>query len=143
MGDWHKGDWNVSLSGVRIGSVRANNYGGCNVLPNGIQPGMVTAVAADGTVYSTGVCTVQQNGVTVPVADTMYLGKVPAWVTWDTSIGWQINPETKVTFTVSNIFNKVATIPYYSGSFEFVPTNQSADEYIGREMFLSFDYKFD
>jgi len=43
---------------------------------------------------------------------------------------------------VSNIFDKIAAIPYYAGGFEFVPTNQSADEYTGREMFLSFDYKF-
>ena len=142
IGTWHKGDWDVSLSGVRVGSVRANNYGGCNVLANGIQPGTVTATAANGTVYSTGVCTVQQDGSAVPVADTMYTGRVPPWITWNGAIGWQINPETKVTFTVSNIFNKVAAIPYYSGGFEFVPTNQSADEYTGREMFLSFDYKF-
>ena len=143
IGNWHKGDWNASLSGVRVGSVRANNYGGCDVLPNGIQPGMVTATAADGTVYSTGVCTVTQDGNTVPVADTMYKGRIPPWITWNGAIGWQINPETKLTFTVSNIFNKIAAIPYYAGGFEFVPTNQSADEYIGREMFLTFDYKLD
>jgi len=143
MGTWHKGDWNVSLSGVRVGSVRANNYGGCNVLPNGIMPSPITAKAADGTVYNTGVCTVPYNGGSMVVADTTYMGRVPPWITWNTSIGWQINPETKVTLTVSNIFNKVAAIPYYSGGFEFVPTNQSADEYTGREMFLSFDYKFD
>lgn len=142
IGTWHKGDWDVSLSGVRVGSVRAPNYGGCDVLPNGIHPGMQTATAADGTVYSTGVCTVQQDGNAVTVADTMYTGRIPPWITWNTAIGWQINPETKVTFTVSNIFNKIAAIPYYAGGFEFVPTNQSADEYVGREMFLSFDYKF-
>lgn len=142
IGTWHKGDWDVSLSGVRIGSVRANNYGNCNVLDNGIQPGTVSATAPNGTVYSTGVCQVQLDGNAVNVADTMYMGRVPPWITWNTAIGWQLNPDTKVTFTVSNIFNKVAAIPYYSGGFEFVPTNQSADEYNGREMFLSFNYKF-
>ena len=142
MATWHKGDWDASISGVRVGSVRANNYGGCNVLDNGIQPGMGTATAANGTVYSTGVCTVAYNGGTQVVNDTMYLGRVPPWITWNGSVGWQINPETKVTFTVSNIFDKMGAIPYYAGGFEFVPTNQTADEYTGREMFLSFDYKF-
>ncbi len=142
IGNWHKGDWNFSLSGVRVGSVRAPNYGGCDTLPNGIQPGAVTATAANGTVYSTGVCTVQQDGNTVPVADTTYTGRIPPWITWNTAISWQINPGTKVSFTVSNVFNKVASIPYYAGGFEYVPTNQSADEYTGREMFLTFDYKF-
>jgi len=142
IGTWHKGDWDVSLSGVRVGSVRANNYGGCNVLPNGIMPSPITAKAADGTVYNTGVCTVPYNGGSMVVQDTTYMGRVPPWITWNGSVGWQINPDTKVTLTVSNIFNKVASIPYYSGGFEFVPTNQSADEYTGREMFLSFDYKF-
>ena len=148
MGTWHKGDWNVSLSGVRVGSVRANNYAGCNVLANGIQPSTITATAADGTTYSTGACTVQYtpNGATsgspVPVSDSLYYGRVPVWITWNASVGWQFNPETKLTFTVNNLFDKVGGINYYSGGFEFVNTNQTAAEYIGREMFLSFDYKF-
>src|SRR6185312_2099597 len=50
-----------------------NNNGGCNVLDNGIQPGMGTATAANGTVYSTGVCTVSYNGGTEVVNDTMYM----------------------------------------------------------------------
>jgi outer membrane receptor protein involved in Fe transport len=143
MGNWHKGDWNVSISGVRVGSVRASNYAGCNVLANGIQPSTITAAAADGTTYSTGVCTVQENGVAVPISDSLYYGRVPVWITWNTSIGWQLNPETKLTFTVNNLFNKVGGIGFYNGGFEFVDNgNQSADEYTGRELFLSFDYKF-
>lgn len=142
IANWHKGDWNVSISGVRVGSVRANNYAGCNVLANGIQPSMGTAVAADGTTYSTGVCTVTENGSPVQVSDSVYYGRVPVWITWNTSVAWQFNPETKLTFTVQNIFDKVGGINYYSGGFEYVNTNQTAQEYVGREMFLSFDYKF-
>ncbi len=84
-----------------------------------------------------------QYGQAVTVADTEYTGHTPVWITWNTAIGWQINPETKLTFTVSNIFNKVSTIPYYAGGFEFATTGQTGSEYNGRELFLTFDYKFD
>ena len=142
IGDWTKGDWNVSISGVRDGSMRAPNYGGCNVLPNGIQPGMVT-VPNGGESVSTGICQVIQDGTPVTVADTMYKGRTPVWITWNTSVGWQINKETTMKFTVSNIFDRVSTIPYYAGGFEFVTTGQTGSEYNGREMFLTFDYKLD
>lgn len=142
IGNWSKGDWNVSLSGVRDGSMRAPNYNGCNVLPNGIQPGMVTTVS-NGQSIPTGVCQVTLNGSPVNVADTTYTGRVPVWITWNTAVGWQINPETKLTFTVSNIFNRVSSIPYYAGGFEFATTGQTGSEYNGRELFLTFDYKFD
>ena len=142
IADWNKGDWNVSISGVRDGSMRAPNYAGCNVLPNGIQPGMVT-IPNGGESISTGVCQVIQDKTPVNVTDTTYLGRTPVWITWNTAIGRQINPDTKLKFTVSNIFNRVSPIPYYAGGFEFATTGQTADEYNGREMFLTFDYKLD
>ena len=143
IGAWHKGDWNVSISGVRDGSMRAPNYGGCTVLPNGIQPGMVT-VPNGGQAVSTGVCQVTLDGNPVTVSDsTTYQGRTPVWITWNTSVGWQMNPDTKLKLTVSNIFNKVGSIPYYAGGFEFVTTGQTASEYNGREIFLTFDYKLD
>ncbi|MGC1548842.1 MAG: TonB-dependent receptor [Rhodanobacter sp.] len=141
IGDWNKGAWNVSVSGVRDGSMRAPNYGTCNVLPNGIQPGTVT-VPSGGESVTTGVCQVTLNGNAVNIADTIYQGRTPVWITWNTSIGYQINPDTTMKFTVSNIFNKVASIPYYAGGFEFVTTGQTGSEYNGRELFLTFDYKF-
>jgi outer membrane receptor protein involved in Fe transport len=142
IGDWSKGDWNVSISGVRDGGMRAPNYAGCTVLANGIQPGMVT-VPNGGESVSTGVCQVTLNGNPVNVTDTTYRGRVPAWITWNTSVGWQLNRDTKLSLTVSNIFDKVGAIPYYAGGFEFVTTGQTADEYNGREVFLTFDYKLD
>jgi len=142
IGDWNKGPWNVSISGVRIGSMRAPNYGGCNVLPNGIQPAMVTVQNGQETI-STGVCQVTQDGNPVTVADTMYKGKTGAWITWNGAVAFQMNPDTKLKLTVSNIFDKVGAIPYYSGGFEFVTTGQTAAEYNGREIFLTFDYKLD
>ncbi len=119
IGDWTKGDWNVSLSGQRDGTLRAPGYGGCETLPNGIQPSLGDT---DCVVYN---------------------GHVPVWITWNSSVGWQLNKDVKMTFTVKNIFNKVAGIPYYAGGFEFVTTGQTGDEYNGRELFLSFDYKLD
>lgn len=119
IGDWTKGDWNVSLSGQRVGSIRGNNFGGCEVLANGTFPNLGDPDCV------------------------VYHGRIAPWIVWNTAIGWQINPETKLTLTVSNIFDKVASIPYYSGGFEFVPTGQTAGEYNGREMFLTFDYKLD
>ena len=139
IGTWQKGDWAASISGVRDGRMRAPGYGNCNTLPNGIQPSPVTVVSPDGTTVNTGAC--QIGGANV--ADTLYYGHVPTWITWSGSIGWQINPETKLSFTVSNIFNKVSSIPYYAGGFEFVTTGQTGSEYDGRELFLTFDYKLD
>ncbi len=142
IGDWTKGKWNVSISGVRDGSMRAPNYAGCNVLPNGIQPGMVNVVNGSQSI-STGICQVTQDGNSVNVADTTYRGRTPVWITWNSSVGYQINPDTRLKLTVSNIFDKVGAIPYYAGGFEFVTTGQTASEYNGREWFLTFDYKFD
>jgi outer membrane receptor protein involved in Fe transport len=142
IGDWTKGNWDVSVSGVRDGGMRAPNYGGCNVLPSGIQPSMVTVQNGTENV-STGICQVTVNGTPVNVADTTYQGHTPVWITWNTSIGWQINDMTKLKLTVSNIFNKVSPIPYYAGGFEFVTTGQTGSEYNGREIFLTFDYKLD
>ena len=141
IADWTKGDWNVSISGVRDGSMRAPNYAGCVVLPNGIQPGMVNVQNGSESI-STGVCQVTQDGSPVTVDSATYRGRTPVWITWNTAIGWKMNPDTTLKLTVSNIFDKVGAIPYYAGGFEFVTTGQTADEYNGREIFLTFDYKF-
>jgi outer membrane receptor protein involved in Fe transport len=142
IGDWHKGAWDVSISGVRDGGMRAPNYGSCNTLPNGIQPSMVTVQNGTETV-ATGVCQVTVNGATVNVADTEYQGHTPVWITWNTSVAWQINHMTKLKLTVNNIFDRVSSIPYYAGGFEYVTTGQTGSEYNGREVFLTFDYKLD
>ncbi|MCC4591518.1 TonB-dependent receptor [Xanthomonas campestris pv. cannae] len=141
IADWTKGRWNVSISGVRNGRMRAPNYAGCDVLPNGIQPSMVT-VSNGGETISTGVCQVTQDGNQVTVQDTTYRGHAPAWITWNGSVGLQITPDLHAKLAVSNIFDKVGAIPYYAGGFEFVTTGQTASEYNGREMFLTLDYTF-
>lgn len=142
IGSWHKGAWDVSISGVRDGGLRSPNYGSCNTLPNGVQPSMITVQNGTETV-ATGICQVTVNGQAVTVADTEYQGHTPVWITWNTSVGWQINHMTKLKLTVNNIFNRVSTIPYYAGGFEFVTTGQTGSEYNGREIFLTFDYKLD
>jgi len=142
IADWHKGDWSASISGVRVGGMRAPNYGSCNTLPNGIQPSMVTVQNGTETV-ATGVCQVNVNGTPVTVADTEYTGHTPVWITWNTSVSWQINHMTKLKLTVNNIFDRVSSIPYYAGGFEYVTTGQTGSEYNGREVFLTFDYKLD
>ncbi|GLQ89894.1 TonB-dependent receptor domain-containing protein [Dyella flagellata] len=142
IGDWHKGAWDVSISGVRDGGMRAPNYGSCNTLPNGIQPSMITVQNGTESV-ATGVCQVNVNGNPVTIPDTTYQGHTPVWITWNTSIGYQINDKAKLKLTVNNIFDRVSSIPYYAGGFEFVTTGQTGSEYNGREMFLNFDYKID
>ncbi|RAN82037.1 TonB-dependent receptor [Bacillus sp. SRB_336] len=116
--NWRDGDWDVTLYGDRTGRVRAPNYGGCNRLSNGIQP---SSGDPDCTVY---------------------LGFVPAWITWSTNIGYRFNDRTKVSLGVSNIFDNIGKIPYYAGGFEFIPTLNNAN-YNGREIQLTFDYKID
>ncbi|WP_233842691.1 TonB-dependent receptor [Dyella sp. 2HG41-7] len=138
IADWHRGDWSASVSGVRDGGLRAPGYGACNTLPNGIQPSAVTVRVGTENI-NTGAC--QIGGVNVD--DTVYYGHTPVWITWNGSVGWQLNPDVNLKLTVSNIFNKVSTIPYYAGGFEFVTTGQTGSEYNGREWFLTFDYKLD
>lgn len=115
---WTRGPWDVTLYGLRWGSVRAPHYGGCEVLANGIIP-------ADGD----------------PSCVT-YKGRVPPWIVWSGAIGYRFDQRLKMTLNVSNIFDKVGAIPYYAGGFEFIPRNQGAD-YTGREVFLTIDYKID
>jgi outer membrane receptor for ferrienterochelin and colicin len=82
------------------------------------------------------------NLVTVPQSTT-YQGHTPVWITWNGSVSWQINHMTKLKLTVNNIFDRVSSIPYYAGGFEYVTTGQTGSEYNGREVFLTFDYKLD
>ncbi|UPG85231.1 TonB-dependent receptor [Luteibacter aegosomatis] len=115
---WHQGPWDVTLHGERIGQIRANNYDGCEVLPNGIQPSVGDADCS------------------------IYKGHVAPWITWSTGASYAINDDVKVGVNVSNIFNRVGRIPYYAGGFEFIPTQQG-DDYTGREVFMSLDWKID
>jgi outer membrane receptor protein involved in Fe transport len=116
--NWRGGNWDVTLYGDRTGRVRAPNFNSCNRLANGIQP---------------------DKGDPDCV---VYLGHVPAWITWSTNIGYRFNDEAKVSLGVSNIFNNIGTIPYYAGGFEFIPTLNNAS-YVGREIQVTFDYKID
>ncbi|WP_243047792.1 TonB-dependent receptor [Dyella sp. RRB7] len=115
---WHKGPWDVTLHGERSGGIRANNYAGCEVLPNGIQP-------------------VQGDPQCV-----IYRGRIAPWITWSTAASYQFTDRLKLGLNVSNLFDKVGAIPYYAGGFEFIPTQQGAS-YTGREVFLSLDWKID
>lgn len=115
---WHINAWDVTLHGERTGGIRAANYGGCEVLPNGIQPGVGDPNC------------------------TLYFGHVPNWVIFSTSASYAINDKLKVGLSISNIFNKVGTITDYAGGFEFIPTQQGAD-YTGREIFMNLDWKID
>ncbi|HEX7339283.1 MAG TPA: TonB-dependent receptor [Rhodanobacteraceae bacterium] len=115
---WHRGPWNVTLYGLRWGSVRDNNYAGCQTLPNGISPS-----AGDAS------C--------VP-----YLAHIKPWIIWSTNIGYQFTKKFKATLTVHNLFDRIGAISPYAGGFEFVNGEQGQD-YTGRQVFLSVNYKID
>ena len=102
---------------TRTGGVRLNNYGGCERL-------------SDGTMPSVG----DSNCV-------LHYGNTAPWVIYNASVGYRLNEHAKLTFTVNNLFDKLAPIDYYSGGFEFVHTNTGAD-YVGRELFMDINYKF-
>jgi outer membrane receptor protein involved in Fe transport len=116
--NWHINAWDFTLHGERTGGVRAPNYGGCVVLPNGIQPGVGDADCV------------------------IYKGHYPNWVIFSTAASYAINDKLKVGLNIANIFDKVGVIPYYAGGFEYIATNQGAG-YVGREVFLSLDWKID
>ena len=115
---WHEGKWDATLYGDRAGSIRANNYGGCEILPNGIMP---QAGDPDCVVYK---------------------GRTKPWIVWSTSVGYQFNEKVKVRLGVTNIFDNMGEIPYYAGGFEFIPTLQGAN-YNGREVLATLNYKLD
>jgi outer membrane receptor protein involved in Fe transport len=115
---WHKGPWDLTLHGERSGEIRSNNYAGCEVLSNGIQPAIGDPQCV------------------------IYRGHVAPWITWSTAASYAFTDRLKLGLNISNIFNKVGPIPYYSGSFEFIPTQQG-DSYTGREVFLNLDWKID
>jgi len=115
---WNKGPWDVTLYGLRWGGVRAPNYGGCEVLPNGIIPSLGDSECV------------------------VYKANIPPWIIWSTAIGYRFDKRIKMTLNVTNIFDKIGAIPYYAGGFEFIPRNQGAD-YTGRQVFLSINYKLD
>ncbi len=116
--NWRQGPWDVTLYGDRQGGVRAPHYGGCEVLPNGITPGMGDPQCV------------------------IYKGHTPAWITYSTTIGYRFTERFKLGLTVSNIFDKIGSIPYYAGGFEFIPTLNGAN-YNGRELSLQLEYKLD
>ena len=58
------------------------------------------------------------------------------------SSNWYPTAALKMTLTINNIFDKVGPIGYYSGGFEFIPTSQG-DDYSGRQVFLTINYKLD
>jgi len=116
--NWNRGAWDASISGLRYGSLRDNNFGGCEVLSNGIMPSQGDPEC------------------------TPYYGMIKPWITWSGSVGYQFDKRVKMTLIVHNIFDRVGQIPYYAGGFEFIPTQQG-DTYDGREVFLQINYKLD
>ena len=116
--NWHKGDWDVTLYGDRVGSIRGNNFDGCETLANGIRPN------------------------TGDPDCVLYTGRIKPWITWSTTIGYQFNEQLKVSLGVTNIFDNMGEIPYYAGGFEFIPTLQGAN-YNGREILATLNYKID
>jgi outer membrane receptor protein involved in Fe transport len=73
----------------------------------------------------------------------IHRGLNPAWYTTSASAGYSFfHDRAKVTAYVSNLFNRVGEIPYYSGGFEFISTRNGAD-YNGREWSLQLQYKID
>jgi outer membrane receptor protein involved in Fe transport len=116
--NWHEGAWDVTLYGDRAGSIRANNWGGCQILDNGIKP-----------------ATGDPDCVT-------YYGRVRPWIVWSTSVGYQFDEKMKLRLGVTNIIDNMGSIPYYAGGFEFIPTLQGAN-YNGREVLMTVNYKLD
>lgn len=114
---WHRDNWDATVLGTRTGGVRHNNYGGCETLSDGSQPSVGDS-----------------NCV-------LHYGNTALWIVYNASVGYQLNEHAKLTFTVNNLFNKLAPIDYYAGGFEFIHTNTGAD-YVGRELFMDFNYKF-
>ncbi|MGH8184309.1 MAG: TonB-dependent receptor domain-containing protein [Rhodanobacteraceae bacterium] len=115
---WMKGPWDVTLYGLRYGGVRDNNYGGCETLPNGIQPSLGDPECV------------------------IHHAHIKPWVIFSGAVGYQFDKRVKLTLNVVNIFNKIGRISPYAGGFQFISTNQGQN-YSGRQVFLTINYKID
>jgi outer membrane receptor protein involved in Fe transport len=116
---WTKGQWNATVYENYISRVRDPRYGACETLSDGTQPGL-----------SDPNCVIHR-------------GLNPAWYTTSASAGYSFfHDRAKATFYVSNLFNRVGEVPYYSGGFEFISTLNGAN-YNGREWSLQLQYRLD
>jgi outer membrane receptor protein involved in Fe transport len=117
--NWNKGQWDATLYGRYVSSVRDPRYGSCESLPDGTQPNLGDAN-----------CVVHK-------------GMNPEWYTASASAAYRFfHDRAKATLYVSNLFNRVGEIPYYSSAFEFISILNGAD-YNGREWSLQLQYKID
>jgi outer membrane receptor protein involved in Fe transport len=116
--NWKYGAWDTTLLGTRTGGLRHDNYGGCARLADGTSP--------DSSDPS---CVIVK-------------GNSAPWIVYNASVNYQLNEHAKLGFYVNNLFNRVGNIEYYAGGFEFIRANSGAD-YVGREFFVRFNYKFD
>ena len=117
--NWKKGQWDATLYGDYISRVRDPRYGACNSLPDGTQPSLGDPDC------------VIHRGLNSP------------WITASASAAYSFfNDRAKATFYVSNLFNRVGEIPYYSSGFEFISVLNGAN-YNGREWSLQLQYKID
>jgi len=115
--NWTYGDWDSTLYGTRIGGLRHDHYGGCATLSDGSQPSVGDANC------------------------TLVYGNSAPWIVYNASVNYKLNEHATLGFVVNNLFNRVGNIEYYAGGFEFIRTNSGAD-YVGRELFVHFNYKF-
>lgn len=114
--NWHRGPWHATVSGIRWGSIRQPNFGGCETLPNGIVPSAGTPECL------------------------VYQAHFAPWVTWSAMVGYQVTRKLNLEFNVDNIFNKMPEIaPYTDGVGEFQQETTPA----GRSLFLTASYKLD
>lgn len=116
--NWKYGPWDATVLGTRYGGLRHDNYGGCQTL-------------ADGTRPSTGdpTCVIVR-------------GNSAPWITYNASVDYQLNEHARVGLYIDNLFNRLGNIEKYAGGFEFIRANSGAD-YVGREISVRFNYKFD
>jgi len=117
--NWKKGQWDATLYGNYVSRVRDPRYGACDSLADGTQPSLVDADCV------------------------IHRGLNPAWYTASASAAYSfLNDRAKATLYVSNLFNRVGEIPYYSSGFEYISVLNGAN-YNGREWSLQLQYKID
>jgi len=117
--NWKRGQWDATLYGDYVSRVRDPRFGACNSLPDGTQPGLNDPDCV------------------------VHWGLNSAWITASASAGYSFfDDRAKATFYVSNLFNRVGEIPYYSSGFEYISTLNGAN-YNGREWSLQLQYKID
>ncbi len=127
---WQKGNWNASVYGDRVGTVRGVRYDGCRPFADGYVPDMGQ------NCYDS-----NPANPTYGQSTEAYFGRIGPFITWNANVGYRITDGMRVNLYVNNLTNATSWNHKdpYKYDYDFGPTRLLSS--VGREW--SMEYVFD